>query len=246
MKSSAVALFAILQCISTYGRILNISFENAYIKDTHAKILLKVIDEVVANGDDSVDELLSRKFAWYNQEMQKGGYLVDLVPEAGWAFGANYMVEESTGWWPDGQMHSYTRHYNAVEAAGIDPEDLKTRPLFSDFLRRQVYGAGGHDFLSSTNEVSRMARWRMLSHGIPSESFAVGANPVPKWRDIDDESKRDKRNIDMALQCCREDAGKKGAEWIHSYFIQRPLYHTSGLYEKMAELIGKTKKEKLQ
>ena len=94
----------------------------------------------------------------------------------------NYMVEESTGWWPDGQMHSYTRHYNAVEAAGIDPEDLKTRPLFSDFLRRQVYGAGGHDFLSSTNEVSRMARWRMLSHGIPSESFAVGANPVPKWR----------------------------------------------------------------
>ena len=113
-------------------------------------------DEVVANGDDSVDELLSRKFAWYNQEMQKGGYLVDLVPEAGWAFGANYMVEESTGWWPDGQMHSYTRHYNAVEAAGIDPEDLKTRPLFSDFLRRQVYGAGGHDFLSSTNEVSRM------------------------------------------------------------------------------------------
>ena len=87
-----MALFAILQCISTYGRILNISFENAYIKDTHAKILLKVIDEVVANGDDSVDELLSRKFAWYNQEMQKGGYLVDLVPEAGWAFGANYMV----------------------------------------------------------------------------------------------------------------------------------------------------------
>ena len=94
----------------------------------------------------------------------------------------NYMVEESTGWWPDGQTHSYTRHYNAVEAAGIDPEDLKTRPLFSDFLRRQVYGAGGHDFLSSTNEVSRMARWRMLSHGIPSESFAVGANPGPRTR----------------------------------------------------------------
>ena len=55
----------------------------------------------------------------------------------------NYMVEESTGWLPDGQTHSYTRHYNAVEAAGIDPEDLKTRPLFFDFLRRQVYGAGG-------------------------------------------------------------------------------------------------------
>ena len=168
----------------------------------------------------------------------------------------NYMVEESTGWWPDGQTHSYTRHYNAVEAAGIDPEDLKTRPLFSDFLRRQVYGAGGHDFLSSTNEVSRMARWRMLSHGIPSESFAVGANPVPKWEmQNDDESAFDPpgesnevqlRNIDMAHECCRADAGTNGVEWVHSYFINKPLSETSGLYEKLAKIVGTTQKEEAQ
>ena len=163
----------------------------------------------------------------------------------------NYMVEESTGWWPDGQTHSYTRHYNAVEAAGIDPEDLKTRPLFSDFLRRQVYGAGGHDFLSSTNEVSRMARWRMLSHGIPSESFAVGANPVPKWREMVANpsglgEQFDARNINMALQCCREDAGTNGVEWVHSYFINKPLSETSRLYEKLAKIVGTTNMEDAQ
>ena len=65
----------------------------AQVSNGDDTVLVHVTPEwLVANGDDGVDELLSRKFAWYNQEMQKGGYLVDLVPEAGWAFGANYMV----------------------------------------------------------------------------------------------------------------------------------------------------------
>lgn len=45
MKSSAVALFAVLSCISTYGRIVDPAFESAHIKGADARIVLKAIDD---------------------------------------------------------------------------------------------------------------------------------------------------------------------------------------------------------
>ena len=54
------------------------------------------------------------------------------------------------------------------------------------------------------------------------------------------------RNIDMAHECCRADAGTNGVEWVHSYFINKPLSETSGLYEKLAKIVGTTQKEEAQ
>jgi len=192
-------------------------------------------DEVVANGDDSVEDIISRNYAWYNQEMQKGFHLVDLVPEAGWEFGMHYLVSYQSGYDSTGHpIYSY-RHYNAAEAAGINPDSLKARPLFSNFTKSGIYGDNGSSFL----QANQIFHWRVMSHGIPAESFAAGANSVPKWntqhqQDADrpdvDEEMEEEINVDMATRF-KEHRGK----WIHSYFIGAPLCDTFKLFERIVK-----------
>ena len=83
-------------------------------------------------------------------------------------------------------------------------------------------------------------RWYALSHGIPSESFSAGANPVPKWNNDSDED-IETRNIDMATECVPE--GRDELPWIHSYFIDNSLFDTQVLYDRIVEQIGSTKQE---
>ena len=193
-------------------------------------------DEVVANGSDAVDEVLSRKFAWYNQEKYKGTRLVDLIPEAGWKFGGHYMKSSESNSGAMGMPVDTYRHYNATEAASINPESLKTRPLFRDFTKSEIYDENGSAYLLSNN----VFRWRVLSHGIPAESFATGANPVPKWdgrsRTTDGDSDEPESetesgsNVNMATLF---DAHRNN--WIHSYFIKAPLIDTHQLFDRIVK-----------
>lgn len=195
-------------------------------------------DEVVVNGNDEVDELLSRKYAWYNQEMQKGSHFVDLIPEAGWAFGRNHFTTHVSGYTAENVPIYSFQLYSATEAAGIDPEVLKTRPLFRDFTKSDIYGENGSAFLLAND----MFRWRCLSHGIPDESFAAGANPVPKWNSkggsqegASDETEvlnGTARNVDMSTQF-----KEHRANWLHSYFISAPLLDVHGLFERIVDEI---------
>ena len=91
--------------------------------------------------------------------------------------------------------------------------------------------------------------WYSLSHGIPAESFATGANQVSKWDcspfdsgEGDPESTINSRirNINMAYEC----NPKGSVEWVHSYFIQMSYFDTSLLYEKLVEHIGSKKQRK--
>ena len=183
-------------------------------------------DEVVANGDGNEMPKFSRQYAWYNQERLKGTRWVDLAPEAGWVFGVNYQKEVFDGWDADNRPWYHYRNYNASEAAAISPDDLKIRPFFQNFSETAIYGTGGGLFVQDNDHF----RWRVLSHGIPAESFAAGANPVPKWES-------DKLNVNMATKCGREVGDKVNIEWIHSYFIQRSLYDTHRLYEQLVNCI---------
>ena len=78
----------------------------------------------------------------------------------------------------------------------------------------------------------------MLSHGIPAESLATGANAVPKWGVS--------RNFDMAKDCSvipkqtstDSRASANQDSWIHSYFIQYPMSKTYKLYEKLVSQIN--------
>ena len=64
----------------------------------------------------------------------------------------------------------------ATESAQIPVEALKTEPLFRDFTQPGIYAEDANRLL----QTNLVFRWRVLSHGIPAESFAAGANPVPK------------------------------------------------------------------
>ena len=199
-------------------------------------------DEVVANGNGGWKWPLTRKFAWYNQERERGSYLVSFSPQAGWEFSAYYVTEEFEGFQTGGPSHIY-RKYWPEETALIADTNLMVHPFFKDFSDGQIYGEGGSAFLQAND----MVRWYALSHGIPAESFAAGANPVPKWgRPLQGEASGQTdsddvmiRNADMARDCVP--AGRKELPWIHSYFIQNSLFDTQVLYEVMIKQIGSTK-----
>ena len=198
-------------------------------------------DEVVRNGNEKVDSLLSREFAWYNQEQKKGVFLVSASPQAGWKFSDHYQkrvpVENING--------AYTnRLYSSDEMDLVADTNLMVRPFFRDFRDTQIYGEGGSEFLLANENV----RWYALSHGIPAESFAAGANPVPKWT-------AEGRNINMAIACNPKSGNTDGSQdefevendeeievdWVHSYFIGKSLFDTKLLYEKLVGHIGSTK-----
>ena len=201
-------------------------------------------DEVVANGDDNVKKLLSREYAWYNQERKKGSLLVSFNPQAGWKFNDGYFKEEFQGY-ENGEPQYRHRRYTPEEAALISNTNLMAQPFFKDFSDAQIYGDGGSAFLQ-TND---MVRWYALSHGIPAESFATGANPVPKWgATVHGNLLKQKRfntgllrNIDMATNCIPDNLDVEEMPWVHSYFIGNSLFDTRVLYEALVQMIGSTK-----
>lgn len=135
-----------------------------------------------------------------------------------------------------GVPHDSFKPYDASLATGIPPESLKPRPLFRDFTQPEIHGAAGSAYLLAND----MFRWRAMSHGIPAESFAAGANPVPKWGTTSETSgisipgtpQGNNRNIDMATVF---DEHRK--KWIHSYFIKAPLCDTHQLYDRIVKEI---------
>ena len=189
-------------------------------------------DEVVANGNDKVEELFSREYAWYNQEQKKGVHLVSFLPEAGWKFSNSYRTEYLAGY-EGGKPVYLERMCNPVETWEIGNDALKARPFFKSFRNSKLHGSDGSEFLASHDNVF----WYALSHGIPAESFAAGASQVPKWRG---------NNVDMANQCKPEGQGEGPVNLIHSYFIQRSLFDTRVLFEKLVENIGTTKPKKIK
>ena len=111
----------------------------------------------------------------------------------------------------------------------ISSDVLKTTPVFRMFRYPEVCGDDADAFL----RINKSVGWHILSHGIPAESFAAGANPVPKWEESHVEEGEmnpqiNVRNIDMETEC-----GEHSGEWEHSYFIQRSMFDTGGLFEKI-------------
>ena len=204
-------------------------------------------DEVVANGDGSWKWPLTRKFAWYNQEWARGAYLVSLSPLAGWKFSEYYSKTDVVGHL-QGEEVNGPRRYTPAETFEISDESLKAHPFFRGFRDAELYGEGGSAFLQANPYVL----WYALSHGIPAESFAAGANPVPKWgtayqgdsSSLSSPAEVTVRNIDMAEEC-KPGGPKSGTvNWIHSYFIQNSYFDTCVLYEKLVEHIGSRKQKK--
>jgi len=146
---------------------------------------------------------------------------------------------------PNGETYYSYPKYTPEEAFVIANTNLMARPFFKDFRNEQIYGEGGSSFLQAND----LVRWYALSHGIPAESFAAGANPVPKWgATVHGNPLKQKRpskgvfgNVNMATNCIPDGADVKEMPWVHSYFIRNSLFDTRVLFEALVEIIGTTR-----
>lgn len=188
-------------------------------------------EEVVNNGDGGEHSLTDRNYVWYNQETRKGNWTMMLhVNEGGWVFNDYY-----------GTLLS---HLQPDEANALSNEVLQQKPFFQDFANEEIY--------SSTNGVlvatNYLYRAEMLAYAIPSESYAVGANPLPgrqtKLKDSPSESLY--VNYDMGilfangiedLPVNEDKPEKRHRDWQHSTFVQRSYKRTHQLFKTIMGII---------
>ena len=199
-------------------------------------------EEVVCNGDGNPRDI-GRNYSWYNQEYRKGNWTWMLhCNEGGWAFNhsygtntSSYVGGVSTEWWnplPPGAANELT-----------DPA-LRQTPFFLDFANPEMHSSS-NGLIVSTNYLYRA---EMLAYAIPSESYAVGANPLPGREDVsyDDRDKPRFGNYNMALlfDAGIDDLPPNGEEmedryrdWQHSTFVQRSYKRVHQLYKKITQLM---------
>lgn len=183
-------------------------------------------------GRSRIDyEKSDRNYVWYNQETRKGNWTMMLhVNEGGWVFNDYY-----------GTLLS---HLLPNEANALSNETLQQKPFFQDFANEEIY--------SSTNGVlvatNYLYRAEMLAYAIPSESYAVGANPLPgrqtKLKDSSSESLY--VNYDMGilfangiedLPVNEDKPEKRHRDWQHSTFVQRSYKRTHQLFKTIMGII---------
>ena len=118
-------------------------------------------DEVLTNGNGTVQFLLSGDFAWYNQESRKGQWPM-LLPgnnEAGWSF--------------NGAYDTLMFHMSPENAANLSDDMIRTNSFFGLFDEVGLYGTNG-----SVLATQPAVRQHALADGIPAESYAAGANRI--------------------------------------------------------------------
>ena len=201
-------------------------------------------EEVVCNGDGEPKDI-SRNYSWYNQEYRKGNWTwMTHCNEGGWAFNHSYGTNTSsyiggvlTEWWnplpPDAA--------NAL----TDPE-LRQVPFFLDFANPEMHSSS-NGLIVATNYLYRA---EMLAYAIPSESYAVGANPLPglnAYTNATTGASVPKRNFNMAEEYATgvEDlpenrdgeSEKRYRDWQHSTFVQRSYKRTRSLFKEIIRFI---------
>ena len=183
-------------------------------------------------GRSRIDyEKSDRNYVWYNQETRKGNWTMMLhVNEGGWVFNDYY--------------DTLLSHLPPNEANALSNEALQQKPFFQDFANEEIY--------SSTNGVlvatNYLYRAEMLAYAIPSESYAVGANPLPMLNAYTNQVTNERipeRNFNMAdwvdgqdnLPVNEEEKEKRYRDWQHSTFVQRSYKRTHKLYRRIINLI---------
>ncbi|MBQ3315076.1 MAG: hypothetical protein IJG70_03860, partial [Kiritimatiellae bacterium] len=177
-------------------------------------------EEVVCNGDGAPKDI-GREYSWYNQEYRKGDWTLMLHPnEGGWAFNSYY----DTG---------LLSHMAPADAAELTDAQLRQTPFFLDFDNPGMHTSSNGVIVSS----NYLYRAEMLAYAIPSESYAVGANPLLVLADED-------LNVNMAdFTAGQEDLPENGnkakykyRDWQHSTFVQRSYKRTRQLFKKIIEI----------
>ncbi|MBQ2629751.1 MAG: hypothetical protein IJG13_08765 [Kiritimatiellae bacterium] len=158
-------------------------------------------EEVLANGDGDTHALLSGDYSWYNQESRKGQWPM-LLPgnnEAGWSFNNAY--------------NTLMFHMSPDNAANLSDDMIRTNSFFGLFDERGLYGTNG-----SMLARQPLVRKHALADGIPTESYAAGANWLGRFG-LD-------RNVNMPNEVTNAWNRLYGADhnqvWKHSDIKNRP------------------------
>ena len=183
-------------------------------------------------GRSRIDyEKSDRNYVWYNQETLKGNWTMMLhVNEGGWVFNDYY--------------DTLLSHLPPNEASALSNETLQQKPFFQDFANEEIY--------SSTNGVlvatNYLYRAEMLAYAIPSESYAVGANPLPGRQTMSKDSPSEDLyvNYDMGVFFAQgiddlplngEETKDKHRDWQHSTFVQRSYKRVRVLFKTIIKHI---------
>lgn len=136
-------------------------------------------------------------------------------------------------------------------AVALTDSQLQQTPFFLDFHNPEMH-TSPNGVIVATNYLYRA---EMLAYAIPSESYAVGANPLPGLTEMYTNSIPDKLyyNHDMATLFVSgrddlpenhpTDTKKMHRNWQHSTFVQRSYKRVYRLYEELVKHIKETHHE---
>ena len=182
-------------------------------------------EEVVCNGDGAPKDI-GREYSWYNQECRKGDWTLMLHPnEGGWAFNSYY----DTG---------LLSHMAPADAAELTDAQLRQTPFFLDFDNPGMHTSSNGVIVSS----NYLYRAEMLAYAIPSESYAVGANPLPERFSMPTNGLQNilYEDYDMAVLFTSgqydlpqngDKVKDKYRDWQHSTFVQRSYKRVHQLFK---------------
>lgn len=199
-------------------------------------------EDVVCNGDGTPMPY-GRPYSWYNQEYRKGSWAMMLHEyEGGWEF--NPYHDTVTGSWVGNDYVEHRQRMSPQTAADLTDEQLRQHPFFLDFANPEMH-TSSNGLIVATNYIYRA---EMLAYAIPSESFAVGANPLPWQIDVAYENKGQgiAGSYDMAnlFDYGRGDLPANGTapedkyrDWQHSTFVQRSYKRTHQLFRTIIKIM---------
>ena len=205
-------------------------------------------EDVVCNGDGTPVPY-GRLYAWYNQEYRKGSWAMMLHEyECGWEF--NPYHDTVTGSWVGNDYVEHRHRMSPQDAANLTGETLRQHPFFLDFANPEIHTSSNGLIVAS----NYLYRAEMLAYAIPSESYAVGANPLPGRTPMTPQSPPNGLyyNHDMAtlftsgigdLPSNGEDSSDKHRDWQHSTFVQRSYKRVNQLFKEIMKHIKESANE---
>ena len=200
-------------------------------------------EEVLNDGDGLSHNILVRNYVWYNQETRKGLWPMMIHEyEGGWEF--NPFHDIVTGSWVGNEYVESRQKMSPQNAANLTDEQLRQHPFFLDFANSEMHSSS-NGLIVATNYLYRA---EMLAYAIPSESFAVGANPLPWQIDVAYENREQGivGSYDMAnlfdygrgdFPANGTDPEDKHRDWQHSTFVQRSYKRTHQLFRTIIKIM---------
>ena len=205
-------------------------------------------EEVVCNGDGEPKDI-GRNYSWYNQEYRKGNWTwMTHCNEGGWAFNHSYGTNTSS--YIGGVLTEWWNPLPPDAANELTDSELRQTPFFLDFANPEMHSSSNGLIVAANN----LYRAEMLAYAIPSESYAVGANPLPGLNAYTNQVTNENipsRNYNMAsfiegqndLPPNGEDPEDKHRNWQHSTFAQRSYKRTRQLFREIVKILKKGSEE---